>query len=85
MRAAPGPEPIRETQKVLLVNLIEDCSHGALDDFVLQGGYAQRPLSSIRFGYVGSLGRSRSIRAPVHTTVQILQPLVQVRLVFLPR
>ena len=49
--------------------LIEDRPHGMLDDFVLQGSNAQRSLSSIRFGYVGSLGRLRTIRAPVHPAV----------------
>jgi hypothetical protein len=35
-------------------------------------------------GNIGSLGRQRVIRAPVHATMQILQPSVQVRLVLLP-
>src|SRR6516165_8175460 len=84
MLAASGSESIGEPQKVLFVNLIEDRPHRVLNDFVLQGSNAQWSLSSVRFGYVGSLGRSRSICALVHAAVQIRQPLVQVRLVFLP-
>ncbi len=56
-----------------------------LNDFVLQGSYAQWSLSSVRFGDVGSLGRERSIGTPVHATVPILQPFVQVPFIFLPR
>src|SRR5215469_18128293 len=55
--ATPWSKPIREPQKVLLVNLIEDSSHSVLNDFVLQGCYAQRPLSPILLVNVGSLGR----------------------------
>jgi hypothetical protein len=33
VRAAPRSKPIREAQEVLLINLIEDCSHCVLDDF----------------------------------------------------
>jgi hypothetical protein len=66
------------------MTLIEDRSHRVLDDFVLQGCYAQGPLSPLRLGNIGSLGRLRTIRAPLYSAVQILQPLFQVRLVFLP-
>jgi len=34
--AAPRPETIREAEKVLLINLIEDGGHCVLDDLVLQ-------------------------------------------------
>jgi len=67
--AAPGSKPVREPQKVLFVNLIEDRSQGVLNDFVLQGSNAQGPLPSIRFGYVGSLRRLRSIRSSMHAAV----------------
>ena len=36
MLTAPWPEAIRETPKILLINLIEDCDHGLLDNLVLQ-------------------------------------------------
>jgi hypothetical protein len=34
--ATPRPESVRESQKVLFVNLIENRHHGLLDDLVLQ-------------------------------------------------
>ena len=35
MLSSPRSEPIRESQKVLFVNLIKDRSHGVLNDFVI--------------------------------------------------
>src|SRR5207244_1935063 len=37
MLAAPRTKSIREAEKVFLVNLVEDGSHGLLDKFVFQG------------------------------------------------
>ena len=39
MLAAPRPGTIREAEKFLLVNLIEDGGYGLLDDLVLQRRY----------------------------------------------
>jgi hypothetical protein len=36
MLAAPGAKPIREPQKVFLVNRIEHLHHRTLDDLILQ-------------------------------------------------
>src|SRR5450759_3680162 len=36
--AAPRPDPIRESQKVLFVDLVENRHHGLLDYLVLQRG-----------------------------------------------
>ena len=44
MLTAPWPEAIRETPKILLVNLIEDCDHGLLNNLVLQRRDDQREL-----------------------------------------
>jgi len=85
MLAAPRPEPVREPQKVLFVNLVEDRHYGLLDDLVLQGCDAQRTLSSIGFRDVGSLGRLRPIRPLMDSTVQVCQFLLQVRLILSPR
>ena len=35
MLAAPRAKTVREAEKILLVNLVEDGGHGVLDDFVL--------------------------------------------------
>ena len=37
MLAASRAKPVGESEKVLLVNLIEDGDHGLLDDLVFQG------------------------------------------------
>ena len=50
--AAPGSEPIAEPQKLRLVDRREDRNHRCLDDLVLQGGDAERPLFAIRLRYV---------------------------------
>jgi hypothetical protein len=55
MLAATGAESIGEPQKVLFLDLIEDCHYGLLNNLILQGCNAQRTLSSIRFREVGSL------------------------------
>src|SRR6267378_3756370 len=69
MLASPRTEPVREPQEVLFIDLVEDRNHCVLDDLVLQGCDAQGSSSSIRFGDVGSLGRLRSIRSLVYSTV----------------
>src|SRR6266568_4534168 len=38
MRATPGPEPIGETGKVLLVHRVQHLHHRTLEDLVLQRG-----------------------------------------------
>ena len=67
--ASPGSEPVRESQKVLFVNLIEDCHYCVLDDLVFQRSNPYRTLTSIRLKNVGSLRRLRSIRSSMHAAV----------------
>src|SRR6266478_10016933 len=69
MLASPRTEPVREPQEVLFIDLVEDRNHCVLDDLVFQGCDAQGSSSSICFGAVGSLGRLRSIRSLVYSTV----------------
>src|SRR5580658_8183408 len=49
MLAAPGSKPVREPQKILLVNRIEHFHHRTLDDSVFQRRDPQRSFSSIPF------------------------------------
>src|SRR5271166_2864601 len=49
MLAAPRAKPIREAEKVFLVNLVEDSDHGLLDNFVLQGRNPEWALPPIFF------------------------------------
>jgi hypothetical protein len=37
MLAAPRAEAIRDSEKVLFIDLIEDGSHGVLDELIFQG------------------------------------------------
>jgi site-specific DNA recombinase len=46
--AASRSEPIAETQKLRLVYRRQDCDHGCLDNFVLDGSNAERPLFAVR-------------------------------------
>src|ERR1700733_7872339 len=71
MLAAPWPKTIRETPKILFINLIEDRDHGLLDNFVLQCRDPKWPLPAIRFRNVYPSRRLRSISAAVHPAVQI--------------
>jgi hypothetical protein len=52
VRAAPRPEPIAESPKVGLVNLVENRDHGLLDNLVLQCRDADRTLPPVRLRYV---------------------------------
>jgi hypothetical protein len=61
--AAPGSEPIAEPQKLRLVDRREDRNHRGLDDLVFQGRDAERPLFTIRLGYVPSTRWQSSIRS----------------------
>jgi hypothetical protein len=42
--AAPWPETIREAQKILFPDLVEDCPYRVLDDLVFQRRDSQREL-----------------------------------------
>jgi hypothetical protein len=85
MLTAPWPEAVRETPKVLFVNLIEDRDHGLLNNLVLQRRDPQRTLPSVRFRYVDSPRRLRSISAAVNPAVQINKPIFQPGFILPPR
>src|SRR5215469_9416284 len=57
MLATSRAETIGESQKVFLVDLVEDGDHGLLHNFVLQGRDPQGTLPSIFFLYVHSSRR----------------------------
>ncbi len=84
MLAAPRPKSIREAEKVLLVNLVEDGNHGLLDDLVLQGRDPQWTLSSICFRYVHSSRWLRSISSTMNPAVQIGESIFQSGFILLP-
>jgi hypothetical protein len=49
MLAAPPAKTIRESARVLFVDLIEDGGHGALDELIFQGRDSEWTLPSIVF------------------------------------
>src|SRR6266853_4240364 len=85
MLAASRSKAIREAEKLLLINLIEDGDHGLLDDLVLQRRNPQRAFPSVFFLYVHSSRWRRSERSAVHPAVQIGKSILQPRFILLPR
>src|SRR5271167_438303 len=85
MLATSRPKAIREAQKVLLVNRVEDGDHGLLDDLILQRRDPQRALSPVAFRDVRPSRGQGSIRPAVDPAVQINEPTLQPGLVLLPR
>ena len=61
--AAPRSEPVAEPQELRLVDRREDRNHRGLDDLVFQGRDAERPLFTIRLGYVFATRWQCSIRS----------------------
>jgi len=49
MLAASRTKSIREAEEVLLIDVVEDGDHCALDDLVLQCGDSERTLPSVAF------------------------------------
>jgi len=71
MLAAPWPEAIRESPKVLFVDLIEDRDHGMLNDLIFQRRDSQWPLPPIGLRNVYSPGWLRPVGAAVNPAVEI--------------
>src|SRR5260370_25654847 len=84
MLAAPRAKPIREAEKVFLVNLVEDGSHGLLDKLVFQGRNPQWALPSICFLYVHSSRSLRTIRSTMNSAMQFDQSIFHSDFIFLP-
>src|SRR5215472_7138115 len=85
MLAAPWPETVRETPKILLINLIENSDHGLLNNLVLQRRDPEWPLPTIRSWDEDSSRWLRSISAAVNPAVQIGKPTFQPGLILFPR
>src|SRR6266851_6455986 len=54
VRAALGPEPIREPEEILLVNRIKHRDDSTLDDFIFHCGHRQRTLPPVWLRYIPS-------------------------------
>ncbi len=77
MGAAAGTKPIRAAQKVLLVYGFQDFPDGALDDFVLQRRYPNRPRFALSLGDVHPPDRLMAVLLCLHPLVQPLEILLQ--------
>src|SRR5215472_11632273 len=84
MLATPRAETIRESEKVFLVNLIEDSNHGLLDDLVFQCRNSQRTLPPVCFLYVHSSGWLRSVRSSMYPAVEIEESAFHSGFILLP-
>jgi len=82
--AAPWPEPIREAEKIHLVDGIQHFDHRSLNDLVFQRRDSERTLPPVWFRYHDSTRWFRSIRSPVQSLMQILKVVLQGCLVLLP-
>src|SRR6185437_8000541 len=85
MRAAPGPEPVREPEEVFLVDRVEHLSRRPLHDLVLKGGNRQRTPPAVRLVDMNPPRRQGTVRSPVDTGMQLLKVGLEVALVILPR
>jgi hypothetical protein len=78
------PEAVAETEKVFLVDTLQDCANGVLDDLVFQGRDPQRSLSTVSLFNVNPFGWLRPEGSAVNATVKIIDAIFQVLLVFMP-
>jgi site-specific DNA recombinase len=85
MRAAPGPEPVRETEEVHLVDGVQHRDDGPLEDLVLQAGDAERPQPPVRLRDVHPARWLRPVGAAVDPIVQVPEVSLQVLPVGTPR
>src|SRR5262249_35053344 len=85
VRAAFRTEPITEAEEIALVDLIQYGNHRALHDFVFPRRNAKRPLAAIRLGDVLPADGLRSVRLAVDPAMEVVETLLQVLPVFLPR
>src|SRR5260370_18479853 len=83
--AASRPESVGEPEEVFLVDCFENRPDRLLNDFVRQAKNVQWPFRAVSLRNVGSSGGTRSVTAPVHLVVQVLQLLFKVFSVGLPR
>ena len=71
--AWPSAEPVTEAQELRLIDRRQDCHHRRLDDLVLQGSDAERPLPAIRL----PTRWQRSIRSCLDARMEIREVLLE--------
>jgi hypothetical protein len=83
--AALRTKTITEAEEISLVDLIQYGNHRSLHDFVFQRRNAKRPLAAIRLGDVLPADGLRSVCLAVDPAMEVVETLLQVLPVFLPR
>src|SRR5262252_9344142 len=78
-------ETVAEAQELRLIDRRQNCHHRSLDNLVLYGSDAERPLSAIRLRYVLPARRQRSIRSCMDASMQAQEVCLKVFRVFGPR
>ena len=85
MLRAPRPEPVRETEEVLLVDRVQHLDHRPLEDLVLQRGDPERPQPPVGLRYEHPPSRPRPVRPSVDPSVQIPKVRFEILPVVPPR
>src|SRR5580692_7467780 len=85
MLVALRSEPVAEAQELRLIDRRQNCRQRSLDNLVLYGSDAERPLSAVRLRYVLPARRQRSIRSCVYASMQVQEICLQMFCVFAPR
>jgi len=70
-------EPVAEAQELRLIDRRQDCHHRRLDDLVLQGSDAERPLPAIRLRNISPTRWQRSIRSCLNARMEIREVLLE--------
>src|SRR5580700_5306561 len=70
-------EPVAEPQELRLIDRRQDCHHRRLDDLVLQGSDAERPLPAIRLRNISPTRWQRSIRSCLDARTEIREVLLE--------
>ncbi len=84
MLATTRPKTIAETEKVLLVDALQNPQHRFLNDLVLERRNAQWSLAAIRFRYPHSARRLSTVGSPVNSIVEVRNVGLQGLLLVMP-
>src|SRR6266566_3632201 len=85
MLTSPGPEPIRESEKIRFVDSVQHFDRRALDDFVFQRRNSERPLPPVGLGDVHPTHWLRSVRSSLQPMGEILEIVLEGLAVVPPR
>src|SRR5882672_6962841 len=85
MLASPGPEPIRESEKIRFIDSVQHFDRRALDDFVFQRRNSERPLPPVGLGDVHPTYWLRSVRSSLQPMGEVLEIVLEGLAVVPPR